>query len=70
MNDQEEKKPMAEEDLIDIDSLEALEDPDIDERLRELEEERDEFKDKFMRALADAENSRKRSDRDLSLIHI
>ncbi len=64
MNDQEEKKPMAEEDLIDIDSLEALEDPDIDERLRELEEERDEFKDKFMRALADAENARKRSDRD------
>lgn len=29
-----------------------------------LRAERDEFKDRFMRALADAENSRKRSDRD------
>lgn len=29
-----------------------------------LRAERDEFRDKFMRALADAENSRKRADRD------
>ena len=29
-----------------------------------LEAERDEFRDKFMRALADAENTRKRADRD------
>lgn len=29
-----------------------------------LQAERDEFRDKFMRALADAENSRKRADRD------
>jgi molecular chaperone GrpE len=29
-----------------------------------LKAERDEFRDKFMRALADAENSRKRADRD------
>ena len=64
MNDEDAKKPAADEDLIDIDSPEALEDPDIDERFAELEAERDEFKDKFMRALADAENSRKRSERD------
>ncbi len=64
MNDQDANKPAADEDLIDIDSPEALEDPDFDERLVEIEAERDEFKDKFMRALADAENSRKRSERD------
>lgn len=32
--------------------------------LAALRAERDEFRDKFMRALADAENSRKRADRD------
>ncbi|SEN24455.1 nucleotide exchange factor GrpE [Palleronia pelagia] len=32
--------------------------------LEQLRAERDEYKDKFVRALADAENSRKRSDRD------
>lgn len=64
MTDPEAKKPMADEDLIDIDSPEALEDPLDDERIAELEAERDAFKDKFMRALADAENSRKRSERD------
>ena len=64
MNEQEAKKPMADEDLIDIDSPEALEDPTDDARIAELVAERDAFKDKFMRALADAENSRKRSERD------
>ena len=37
--------------------------PDIGE-LEALRAERDEMRDKFMRALADAENSRKRSERD------
>ena len=64
MSDAEAKKPANEEELIDIDSPEALEDPSSDERILELEAERDEFKDRFMRALADAENSRKRSERD------
>lgn len=59
-----EKKPMSEEELIDIDSPEALEEPADDERIAELEAERDALRDKFMRALADAENSRKRSERD------
>ncbi len=54
----------ADEELIDITSPEALEDPSDDERMAALEAERDAFKDKFMRALADAENARKRSDRD------
>ncbi|MFT6121344.1 MAG: molecular chaperone GrpE [Yoonia sp.] len=33
-------------------------------RLADLEAERDDFRDRFMRALADTENMRKRSDRD------
>ena len=64
MNDAEAKKPATDEELIDINSPEALEDPGADERIAELEAERDAFKDKFMRALADAENARKRSERD------
>ncbi len=64
MSDAEAKKPAKDEELIDIDSPEALEEPSSDERFLELEAERDEFKDRFMRALADAENSRKRSERD------
>ena len=43
-------------------------DPDFDqgafEEIEAIKAERDEFKDKFMRALADAENVRKRADRD------
>ena len=34
------------------------------EEIEALRVERDEFRDKFMRALADAENTRKRADRD------
>lgn len=36
----------------------------IEEEMEALRAERDEMKDRFMRALADAENARKRSDRD------
>lgn len=36
----------------------------LEDELEALRVERDEFKDRFMRALADAENSRKRSERD------
>lgn len=64
MSEAEAKKPTKDEELIDIDSPEALEDPEDDERLQELEAERDMLKDKWMRALADAENARKRSERD------
>ena len=63
-----------EEFLDDIDALEALaeaqeqEEIDITEEepdeLEALRAERDQLRDRFMRALADAENARKRSDRD------
>lgn len=37
---------------------------DLDAEIEALRAERDAFQDRFMRALADAENARKRSDRD------
>lgn len=64
MNEAEAKKPVADEDLIDITDEGAMDAPDTDEMILALQAERDELKDKFMRALADAENSRKRSERD------
>ena len=64
MSDAEEKKPAKDDELIDITDPEALEEPEADEMILELQAERDELKDKFMRALADAENARKRSERD------
>ncbi len=64
MSDAEPKKPAADEELIDITDPEAMEEPEVDEMILALQAERDELKDKFMRALADAENSRKRSERD------
>ena len=64
-------EPKNEEFLDDIDSAEAEEYAEemleIDEEALEIEQlraERDEFKDRFMRALADSENARKRSERD------
>jgi len=47
------------EELIDIESTAA----DFEE-IDAIRAERDDYRDKFMRALADAENSRKRADRD------
>ena len=38
--------------------------PAAQDELEALRAERDEYKDRFMRALADAENTRKRADRD------
>ena len=63
--------PNKDEFLDDVESLEAELDRieeeedavEVDE-LEQLRAERDEMKDRFMRALADAENSRKRSERD------
>ncbi len=53
------------EELVDIDALaeEAGEGQEIDE-VEILRAERDEMRDRFMRALADAENARKRGERD------
>jgi molecular chaperone GrpE len=53
------------------DQIETTETPDSEpvdyidaEELEALRAERDDYREKFMRALADAENSRKRADRD------
>jgi molecular chaperone GrpE len=45
---------------VDVEEFEALEDGELEA----LRAERDELRDKFMRVLADAENSRKRAERD------
>lgn len=51
-------------------SLDELADEEVDHEAMDADEiaaltsERDEFRDKFMRALADAENTRKRAERD------
>lgn len=73
------EEPKAEEFLDDIDQMQEAEDAlegeliDItqeDAQTDEVDElaavtaERDEYRDRFMRALADAENSRKRADKD------
>ena len=73
------EEPKAEEFLDDIDQMqeaaEALEEELIDitqedaqtdevDELAAVTAERDEYRDRFMRALADAENSRKRADKD------
>lgn len=46
------------------DEMEAAGEEGTLERIANIEAERDEFRDKWMRALADTENMRKRSDRD------
>ena len=49
-------------DLPDLEDF--IDGPAPGDEIEALKAERDEFRDKFMRALADAENSRKRADRD------
>jgi molecular chaperone GrpE len=51
-------------DAADAIAPEAGESAGLDDELAALRAERDEYRDRFMRALADAENARKRSDRD------
>ncbi len=53
----------------DLDALAAEEITEEDLALDELRAERDEYKDRFMRALADAENARKRADKDRREAH-
>jgi molecular chaperone GrpE len=59
----ENAEPMSLDDLV-----AEGEEPDFEqggfEEIEAIKTERDEFRDKFMRALADVENIRKRSDRD------
>ncbi|WP_425549843.1 nucleotide exchange factor GrpE [Celeribacter arenosi] len=49
---------------MDFDAEEFVGGDDVVDELEELRAERDEFRDRFMRAVADAENSRKRAERD------
>ena len=58
----QEAEEALEEELIDITQEDAQTD-EVDE-LAAITAERDEYRDRFMRALADAENSRKRADKD------
>ena len=58
----QETEEALEEELIDITQEDAQTD-EVDE-LAAVTAERDEYRDRFMRALADAENSRKRADKD------
>ncbi|MEO8531102.1 MAG: nucleotide exchange factor GrpE, partial [Deltaproteobacteria bacterium] len=67
------KDDIAKEELIDITDPSALEEPEDDglmpadgalSELDALRAERDDMRDRFMRTLADAENSRKRGERD------
>lgn len=44
--------------------IDGLTDPEASDEVEQLRAERDDMRDKFMRALADAENARKRSERD------
>ncbi|MFD2172984.1 nucleotide exchange factor GrpE [Rhodobacter lacus] len=59
----EKKDEMAEDQAQLDEALAAALDEDFGE-LEALRAERDELRDRFMRALADAENARKRADRD------
>lgn len=63
--------PKKDDFLDDIESAEAEEQADLTEEIDDiameidaLRAERDDYKDRFMRALADAENARKRADKD------
>lgn len=60
-------KDLAQEDALpedlDLEDLEAFMESEGDE-IAALRAERDELRDRFMRALADAENARKRGERD------
>ena len=58
----QEAEETREDELIDITQEDAQTD-EVDE-LAAVTAERDEYRDRFMRALADAENSRKRADKD------
>lgn len=53
----------ADEELIDV-MADDIEEPEELDEIDALRQERDEMRDRFMRALADAENARKRGERD------
>ncbi len=64
LDDPEAISDMVEADFDLDDALEEDPEDSVPANIDEIIAERDEYKDRFMRALADAENLRKRSDRD------
>ena len=64
MTEQNEEPKSLDELAAEADEIEAVADEGNAETIAALTAERDEFRDRFMRALADAENVRKRAERD------
>ena len=64
MTEQNEEPKSLDELAAEADEIEAAADEANAETIAALTAERDEFRDRFMRALADAENVRKRAERD------
>lgn len=64
MTEQNEEPKSLDELAAEADEIELAADEANAETIAALTAERDEFRDRFMRALADAENVRKRADRD------
>ena len=66
MNEQNQEPKSLDELAAEADEIETGADAATEEvgEIEALKAERDEFKDRFMRALADAENARKRAERD------
>lgn len=67
MADEQKTVTMPDVDLTSVDeTLDEMAEgtPDFGEEFDSLRQERDEFRDRFMRALADVENTRKRGERD------
>lgn len=54
----------AEAEMFEDEQIDITEEMAEEDELEAVKAERDEYKDRFMRALADAENARKRSERD------
>jgi len=64
MSNQEPELQSLDDLAAEAEEIEAMQGEEAFEEIEALRSERDDYKDKFMRALADAENMRKRSDRD------
>ncbi len=65
MSDKPLDEPLSLDELAaEGDELEAAGEEGVLAQIADIEAERDEFRDKWMRSLADAENVRKRADRD------
>ena len=64
MSEKEEELQSLDELAAEGDEMDLMSDDAAFEEIEALRAERDDYRDKFMRALADSENVRKRADRD------